>query len=112
MTDSTPTTRYEERPTYITVAGGVASHTWTFTAAGFFARHLPDTYSGTVVLGDLVLADIPTEVQGVYYYDPAIPGYTFWVPGVGGTLTTLGGGHTYDYQVAVIGACSWVIPLP
>jgi len=112
MTDSTPTTRYEERPTYITVAGGVASHTWTFYAAGFFSAHLTDTYMGSVVLGDLVLGDIPAQVQGVWYYDPAILDYTFWVPGVGGTLTTLGGGHTYDYQVLVNGACTWTIPLP
>ena len=112
MTDSTPTTRYEERPTYITVGEGVASHAWTFYAAGFFSQHLPDTYMGTVVLGDLVLADIPTEVQGVYYYDPVLLAYTFWVPGVGGDLTTLGGGHTYDYQVVVTAACVWTIPLP
>ena len=90
----------------------MASHTWEFYAAGFFAKHLPDTYTGTVTLGDLVLADIPAEVQGVYYYDPAIPGYTFWYPGVGGALTTLSGGPLYDYQVAVSGACAWTIPTP
>lgn len=87
-------------------------HTWTSCSAGFFPKHLPDVYIGKVVLVDLNLATIPDEVQGVWWYDGAAGEYKFWVPGVGGDLTTLGGGHTYDYNVLVIGACEWEIPLP
>ena len=89
-----------------------SSHTWTFLAAGFFPNHLPDSYNGAVVLADLDPADIPAQVQGVWWYDGPALEWKFWVPGVGGELTTLGGGHTYDYMVLVTGACDWDIPLP
>ena len=89
-----------------------SSHTWTFLAAGFFPKHLPDSYNGAVVLADLDPADIPAQVQGVWWYDGPALEWKFWVPGVGGELTTLGGGHTYDYMVLVTGACDWDIPLP
>jgi hypothetical protein len=94
---------------YIAVGEGVEPHTWTFSTAGFFPKHLPDSYSGSVVLADLV--DVPAEVQGVYYNDFGI--WKFWAPGAPGTtLATLGGGHAYDYVVAVTGDCPWDIPLP
>ena len=88
------------------------SHTWTFSAAGFFPKHLPDSYNGEVVLADLDPAAIPAQVQGVWWWDDADLEWKLWVPGVGGVLTTLGGGHTYDYMVLVTGACDWEIPLP
>ena len=88
------------------------SHAWTFFAAGFFPTHLPDSYDGEVVLADLDPADIPAQVQGVWWYDGPALEWKFWVPGAGGELTTLGGGHTYDYMVLAIGACEWEIPLP
>ena len=83
--------------------------TWSFTAAGFFPKHLPDSYTGEVVLADLVLADIPDEIQGVWYHDGD---WIFWVPEVGGDLLVLEGGLVADYNVLVSGACDWIIPLP
>lgn len=88
------------------------THTWSFHAPGFFPRHLPDNYTGQVMLADLDPATIPDEVQGVWWYDGPVLEWKFWVPGVGGELTTLGGGHTYDYNVLVTGACDWEIQLP
>jgi len=88
-------------------------HTWPFCAAGFFPQHLPDSYTEQVVLADLDPGTIPGEVQGVYRYDCNAMEWKFWAPGAPGTtLTTLGGGHTYDYMVAVTGDCDWNIPLP
>ncbi len=88
------------------------TYTWSFSAAGFFPRHLPDTYTGEVVLADLILADIPDEVLGVWYYDEGTAVWIFWVPGVGGDLLVLEGGLVADYNVLVSGACDWIIPLP
>ena len=88
------------------------THTWEFHAAGFFPKHLPDSYTGQAVLADLDPATIPAQVQGIWWYDSAALEYGFWVPGVGGDLTSLGGGHTYNYEVLVTGACEWEIPLP
>ena len=88
------------------------THTWSFTTEGFFPKHLPDAYTGEVVLADLDLASIPDEVQGVWYYDDLAAEWIFWIPGVGGELTTLKGGLVADYNVLVSGACDWSIPLP
>jgi len=85
------------------------SHDWTFCSAGYFPQHLPDGYTGEVVLDDLI--DVPTEVQGVYSYDGNE--WLFWAPGAPEcTLMALGGGHTYDYAVVVTNPCEWNIPLP
>jgi len=82
---------------------------WTFSTTGFFPKHLPDSFLSSVQLGSLT--DVPSQVQGVYYNNAGV--WKFWAPGVPGTtLTTLGGGHTYDYMVAVTGDCEWEIPLP
>ena len=87
--------------------------TWTFSNPGFFPKHLPDSYYGQLVLSNIDLGTIPGEVQGVYWFDCIGMEWKFWAPGVPGTtLTTLGGGHTYDYMVAVTGNCDWEIPLP
>jgi hypothetical protein len=84
------------------------THTWTFSSPGFFPKHVPDSYFGAVVLADLV--DIPSELQGVYWWNG--DDWLFWAPGAPGcTLSTLGGGHTYDYMVSVTGPCEWEIPL-
>jgi len=88
------------------------THIWSFTTAGFFPKHLPDAYTGEVVLADLDLADIPAQVQGVWYYDDLAGEWIFWIPGVGGKLTTLKGGLEADYSILVSGACDWSIPLP
>ncbi len=89
----------------------VGPHECNFCSAGFFPRHLPDSYTGTVVLADLDLGTIPDEVQGVYWWNG--DEWLFWAPGAPGcTLPALGGGHTYDYMVAVTGGCEWEIPLP
>jgi len=94
---------------YIAIGEGYNVHTWTFSTAGFFPRHLPDSYSGSVVLANLV--DVPAEVQGVYYNDFGI--WKVSAPGAPETtLATLGGGLTYDYVIAVTGDCEWDIPLP
>ena len=86
--------------------------TWTFDAAGCVPKHLPDSYTGQVVLANLGLDTIPDEVQGVYWYDCVGNTWRFWAPGAPGTtLATLGGGHTYDYLVCVTGGCEWEIPL-
>ena len=87
------------------------THTWTFHTAGFFPSHLPDSYTEQIVLANL--GTIPGEVQGVYWYDCNAIEWKFWAPGAPGTtLTTLGGGHTYDYMVTVTGDCDWEVPLP
>lgn len=85
---------------------------WSFHGPGFFPKHLPDAYTGQVVLANLDPATIPAEVQGVWWYYGHALEWWFWVPGVGGDLTILGGGHSYDYQVLVTGPCEWEIPLP
>ena len=89
---------------------GSVSTAWTFYVAGFLPKHLPDSYYGQVVLDNLV--DVPAEIQGVYWFDDAAGVWKFWAPGAPGcTLFTLGGGHTYDYMLAVSGPCEWDIPL-
>jgi hypothetical protein len=89
---------------------GSLSTTWNFYVAGFLPKHLPDSYYGQVVLDNLV--DVPAEVQGVYWFDDGASVWKFWAPGAPGTtLATLGGGHTYDYMLAVSGPCGWDIPL-
>ena len=67
---------------------------------------------GQVVLADLDCLYVPDCVQGVWWFDGPALEWKFWVPGVGGELTTLGGGHTYNYSVLVTGACDWEIPMP
>ena len=90
--------------------GFTTDHTWTFSTAGFFPKHLPDAYTGEVVLADLDLANIPDEVQGVWWWNSTE--WVFWIPGVGGELTALKGGLEADYSILVSGACDWTIPLP
>jgi hypothetical protein len=86
---------------------------WSFYSGGFFPKHLPDNCHGTVVLAKLNLADVPDEVQGVYWWDDDALELKYWAPGAPGTtLATLGGGHTFDYMVGVTAACEWIIPLP
>jgi len=90
-----------------------SSTTWTFTGAGTFPRHLPDTFNGQVVLADLDQAIIPPEVQGVYWFDDVYFVYRFWGPGAPGTtLAELVGGSYADYVVTVTGDCDWDISLP
>ena len=89
---------------------GPLSTAWTFYVAGFLPKHLPDSYYGQVVLDELV--DVPAEIQGVYWFDNTAGAWKFWAPGAPGcTLMILGGGHTYDYMVAVSSPCEWDIPL-
>ncbi len=107
-----PTATPTPTPTPIPTPTPGGHHTWTFYAAGFFPKHLHDTYPGQVVLADLDPAEIPSQVQGVWWYDGPAQIYRFWVPSVGGDLTTLGGGQFYNYMVLVTGACEWEIPLP
>ena len=103
---------YDSTAISVLIVKPLEPHTWTFTAAGFFPKHLPDAYTGTVVLPDLDLATIPDEIQGVWWYDDDAGEWIFWVPGVGGDLATLKGGLEADYRVLVSGACDWTIPLP
>jgi len=108
--DAGGTVAYDTEFDYITVGDGSSNVDWSFCAPGFFPKHLPDFYYGSVVLADPV--DVPSEVQGVYWYDCNAMEWKFWSPDAPGcTLTTLGGGHTYDYMVSVIGPCDWEIPL-
>lgn len=87
-----------------TTKASSAIQTWTFSSSGFFPKHLSDSYIGDVLLTDLL--DVPSEVQGIYTWDGNE--WLFWAPGVPGyTLTTIGGGHTYDYMVSVTGPCEW-----
>jgi len=80
------------------------TQTWVFSSAGFFPKHLSDSYTGDVLLTDLL--DVPSEVQGIYTWDGN--NWLFWAPGAPGcTLTTIGGGHTYDYLVSATGPCEW-----
>lgn len=87
-----------------TTEAASATHTWVFSSAGFFPKHLSDSYIGNVLLTDLL--DVPSEVQGIYTYDGN--DWLFWAPGAPGcTLATIGGGHTYDYLVSATGPCEW-----
>ena len=91
----------------------MTTHTWSLCVPGFFPKHLPDSYTGQVILADLDLGTIPSAMQGVYWFDCTAMEWKFWAPGAPGTtLTTLGGGHTYDYMVSVTDACEWDILLP
>ena len=47
--------------------------------AGFFARHLPDSHNGQVMLASLDPATIPPEVQGVWRYDALAGNYNLGV---------------------------------
>jgi hypothetical protein len=84
---------------------------WKFYEAGFSPKHLHDSYTGHVVLADLDPADIPPQLQGVWWYDVTARDWNLWVPKRGGDLTTLTG-QLHDYKVLVHGACEWEIPLP
>jgi hypothetical protein len=87
-----------------TTRASSATQAWIFSSAGCFPKHLSDSYIGDVLLTDLL--DVPSEVQGIYKWDGK--DWLFWAPGVPGcTLTTVGGGHTYDYMVCVTGPCQW-----
>ena len=87
-----------------------SSTTLTFTGAGCFPKHLPDSYYGQVVLDSLL--DVPAEVLGVFWFDDDDGMWKFWSPGISGcTLMTLGGGYIFDYVVAVNATCEWNIPL-
>lgn len=92
-------------PLGLTTTGASSpTQAWAFSSAGFFPKHLSDSYIGDVLLTDLL--DVPSEVQGIYTYDGNE--WLFWAPGVPGcTLATIGGGHTYDYMVSVTGPCEW-----
>ena len=116
MTDSTPTTRYEERPNYITVGdGGVPPLTLEMAvgiaqdATSFNLVHYP---------GDTVSLPTGTEpdcLVAVYYYDPVALELLYYFPGWPSTLTKLE--HRKVYLVIVSDAtvadpCKWEIPLP
>jgi len=101
---------YEIQVVNLQAVSDSSSTKWTFTGAGSFPKHLPDSYYGEVVLDTLL--NVPAEVQGVYWWDSAAVEWRFWAPGVPGcTLNILGGGHTYDYVVSVVGPHEWNIPL-
>jgi hypothetical protein len=99
---------------YIVVGSGVSPveyDTWTFPAATcpdgcFVGRHLLDRYVGKVILADIDLATVPTQVQGVYYEDG-----TFWAPDAPGTTLAYLTGGGENYQVSVTGPCTWQIAL-
>jgi hypothetical protein len=92
----------------IKVKASSETHTFSFVIPGCFPKHLPDAYNGLVLLAGL--PDVPSEVQGVYWYDD--DEWLFWAPGAPGcTLSTMGGGRTFDYLVCVTGPCEWEIPL-
>ena len=92
-------------PLGLTTTGASSpTQAWVFSSAGFFPKHLSDSYIGDVLLTDLL--DVPSEVQGIYTWDGN--DWLFWAPGAPGcTLTTIGGGHTYDYLVSTTGPCEW-----
>ena len=69
---------------------------------------IPPSSIGLIAKG---LGLFPAQVQGVWWYDGAAQEYRFWVPGVGGDLSTMTG-QFYNYLVLVTGACAWTIPLP
>ena len=109
--DANQTESYLVEHDYILVGDDSTMVYWSFCKSGFFPKHLPDSYTGHVLLADLV--DVPSEVQGVYWYDCNAMEWLFWAPGAPGcTLPILGGGHTYDFMVALTGSCDWEIPLP
>jgi len=96
----------ESQVVNLEAVSGSLSTDWTFYVAGFHPKHLPDSYYGQVVLDSLV--DSPAEVQGVYWFDDVGGIWKFWAPGAPDcTLSTLGGGHSYDYMVSVTGHCDW-----
>jgi hypothetical protein len=98
-------------PGVVKVKASSETHTFNFVVPCCFPKHLPDDFTGSVIVAGL--PNVPSEVQGVYWYDCDSMGWKFWAPGAPGcTLANLGGGHTYDYQVAVTDDCDWSVPLP
>ena len=86
------------------------NHTWSFYDNGFSPKHLPDYFTGTVNLSNVI--DVPWNIQGVYRFDDATSTWLFWCDGAPGTtLDVLEGGLVADYMVAHYGSCEWGIPL-
>ena len=86
------------------------THTWTFYSAAFVPKHLPDYFTGTVNLSEIT--DIPSQIQGVYYFDNLTATWLFWLDiAPNTTLDVLQGGLVADYMVASAGACEWEIKL-
>ena len=86
--------------------------TWKFDwGPSIFPKHLPDTYTGEIVLA--ALTDVPDEICGVYWPDPEARTWKcfLWVNSVPVSvpaekrLDTLKAGE--DYLVAVLDACTW-----
>jgi len=98
---------------YITINERVQNkHIWSFSHRGSFPEHLPDSFTGEVVIAELV-PDPPDQVQGVYLWDDNDLEWKFWAPGAPGTtLQTLRGDGEYDYMVTVADPCEWEILLP
>lgn len=88
-------------------APGQSYVTWKFTAPGFWPQHLPDDFTGEIVLEDIE-DTVPLEVQSVQWWDGEI--WKFWGPGAPGcTLTSLIAGQ--NYMISVADACEWEIDL-
>ena len=83
------------------------SITWIFPKADSWSKHLPDAFTGAVVLDNLT---VPISLQGVYWFNMNTGVWDFWGPGApGNTLATLVAGE--DYLITVSQACEWTIPL-
>lgn len=115
MTDSTPTTRYEERPDYITVAGAVPTETLTMQVG---VAQDPAGYNNVMYFGDTVSLPTGTEpacLVAVYYYDAATMTLLYFFPGGGSNMTELIGNTPYIIIVddaTVADPCEWVITQP
>lgn len=95
-------------PDVAQVKASSETHTFNFIIPGCFPNHLPDDFNDSLLLAGL--PDVPSEVQGVYWHDG--DEWLFWAPlAPGCTLSTMAGGHTFDYLVCVTGPCEWEIPL-
>lgn len=92
--------------------------TWIFPKAGAWSKHLPDDFTGAVVLDNIIDTVPPIDgipgygyaVQSVSWFNIGTEVWDFWGPGAPGTtLATLVAGE--DYLIMVAQACEWTIPL-
>jgi PKD repeat protein len=92
MTDSTPTTRHEDRIDYITV-GGVAARSW-WCPLGGEALIAPNPGAGRPFLtvsadpADITVS-AGAELWGIYYLDETSGDWYYYIPGYTSTLTAL-----------------------
>ena len=109
---------------YKNFANPPTSVTWSFSKAGSWAKHLPDSFKGEVVL-DSIISTIPAgntpgfpyAIQSVAWFDVSVDAWRFWAPDAPAStypLLSLVSGENYIVSVAAPiepWPVEWTIPL-